>query len=284
MTRVAESGRTLLVTGVSSGLGAAFARAALAAGHRVVGTVRRDADAKRFFEETGAPALLLDLTDPGDLPSLVAQAERLVGPIDVLVNNAGFGHEGALEESPLAALRRQLEVNVVGQVALIQAVLPSMRTRGRGHIVNVTSMAGSVGLPGVAFYCGAKFAMEGITEALAKEVRAFGIHVTAFAPGQFRTKWAGRSLERSPAGIPAYDPVVGPLRAARAAKDGRQNGDPAKAAEVLMAVIAADHPPTRVFVGPDAIVLGRQKAKRMSAEIDAWVARSADTDFTPSSG
>jgi NAD(P)-dependent dehydrogenase (short-subunit alcohol dehydrogenase family) len=279
-----SSTRTLLVTGVGSGLGAAFAQAALAAGHRVVGTVRRSDDAGRFQDQTGAPALLLDLADTEAMPALVAEAERLAGPLDVLVNNAGFGHEGAVEESSLDALRRQLDVNVVGQVAMIQAVLPGMRERRRGHIVNVTSMAGSVGLPGVAFYCGAKFAMEGIGEALAKEVRPFGIHVTSFAPGQFRTDWAGRSLERSPRRVADYDAVIDPLRAARRAKDGRQPGDPEKAAVLLMQVIAAPQPPARVFVGPDALALAGQKVKRMTAEIAGWEGASRLTDFDPSSG
>lgn len=276
--------RALLITGVGSGLGAAFARAALASGHRVVGTVRDPADADRFLCTTGAPALILDLNDVDAMAGVVAEAERLVGGIDVLVNNAGFGHEGALEESPLDALRRQLDVNVIGQVAMIQAVLPGMRARRRGHIVNVTSMAGSVGLPGVAFYCGAKFAMEGIGEALGKEVRPLGVHVTSFAPGQFRTDWAGRSMERSHRRIADYDPIVDPLRAARLAKNGLQPGDPDKAARVLMGVIAAATPPTRVFVGADAIALAGQKVKRMQAEIAGWEAVGRDTDFTPSSG
>lgn len=270
--------RTLLITGVGSGLGAAFARAATEAGHRVVGTVRRPGDVTAFREATGGIALPLDLTDVAAIPAVFAEAEALVGPIDVLVNNAGFGHEGALEESPLDALRRQLDVNVVAQVALMQAVLPGMRSRGRGHIVNVTSMAGSVGLPAVSFYCAAKFALEGISEALGKEVRPFGIHVTAFAPGQFRTDWAGRSLDRSPETIADYVPITGPLRAARRAKDGRQAGDPAKAATLLMKVIASSNPPARVFVGPDAVALAHQKVKRMQAELAAWEDASVGTD------
>ncbi|MFD2428950.1 SDR family NAD(P)-dependent oxidoreductase [Sphingobium scionense] len=133
--------------------------------------MRSEAGAAAFTAATGAPALVLDLNDVAAMPGIVAQAEALAGPIDILINNAGFGHEGSLEESPLDALRRQLDVNVVGPVALMQAVLHGMRARQRGHIVNITSMAGSTGLTGVSFYCGAKFALEGISEALGKEVR-----------------------------------------------------------------------------------------------------------------
>ncbi len=290
--------RTLLITGVGSGLGAAFARAAIESGHRVVGTVRHWPDvgpdvgpgvrsgggssggsgAAALRQAPGGIVLPLDLTDVAAIPAVVAEAEARMGLIDVLVNNAGFGHEGTLEESPLDALRRQLDVNVVAQVALMQAVLPGMRSRGRGHIVNVTSMAGTVGLPAVSFYCAAKFALEGISEALSKEVRPFGIHVTALAPGQFRTDWAGRSLERSPETIPDYVPIIGPMRAARRAKDGRQAGDPDKAAALLMTIIASSNPPARVFVGPDAVALAHQKVKRMQAELAAWEEASVATD------
>jgi len=273
--------RTLLVTGASSGLGAAFARAALAAGHHVVGTVRRSEDRDAFdaASDGRGHALLLDLADSDAIPAVVGEAERVAGPIDILVNNAGFGHEGALEESPLDALKRQFDVNVVGQVAMIRAVLPGMRARRAGHIVNVTSMAGSVGLPGISFYCGAKFAMEGISEALAKEVRPLGIAVTTFAPGQFRTDWAGRSMERAARSIADYDAIIDPLRDARLARSGRQPGDPDKAAALLMRLVEMPHPPSRVFVGADALALAGQKIKRMQAEIDAWREASAATGF-----
>lgn len=156
--------KTLLITGASSGFGRALAQAALAAGHRVVGTVR-SAQARQEVEALGAGAFgrVLDVTDVDAIPGLVAELETTVGPLDVLVNNAGYGHEGILEESPLDALRRQLEVNVVGAVAMMQAVLPYMRQRRRGHIVNITSMGGFITMPGIAYYCGSKFALEGIS-------------------------------------------------------------------------------------------------------------------------
>lgn len=274
--------RTLLITGVGSGLGAAFAAAAVAAGHRVAGTVRTADDAGRFVQRSGgqAIAVVLDLASEAGVADAVAGVEAALGPIDVLVNNAGFGHEGAVEESSLEALHRQFAVNVFAPVALIKAVLPGMRERRHGHIVNVTSMAGSVGLPGIAYYCGSKFAMEGISEALAKEVKPFGIHVTALAPGQFRTDWAGRSMERSARQIADYDPIIDPLRQARLAKSGQQPGDPSKAAQVLLDLLDRPNPPARMFLGADALALAGQKVKRLAAEITACedVARATASD------
>jgi NAD(P)-dependent dehydrogenase (short-subunit alcohol dehydrogenase family) len=169
----------------------------------------------------------LDVTDFAAIGPVVAQAERDVGPIDVLVNSAGYGHEGTLEESPLDEMKRQFDVNVFGAVAMIKAVLPFMRERRRGHIINITSMAGYVGLPGIPYYAGSKFALEGISEVLANEVRGFGIKVTAVAPGSFRTDWAGRSMIRSPRSIAVYyllfdPPPTGSSRQKRPA--GRRSG------------------------------------------------------------
>jgi len=219
--------KTFLITGVSSGLGRAFAVAALEAGHRVVGTVRqaRDAEAFAALAEDRAHPLVLDVTDFARIPAGVSQAESLAGPIDVLVNNAGYGHEGVLEESSIDDLQRQFAANVFGPVAMIQAVLPGMRERRSGHIINVTSMGGFITMPGISFYCGSKFALEGISEALGKEVAGFGIRVTTLAPGQFRTDWAGRSMDRTPRSIADYDAVMDPIRAARQAKSGHQPGE-----------------------------------------------------------
>ena len=270
-----------LITGVSSGLGRAFAAGALDAGHHVIGTVRSAADASAF--EGSAPgrarALLLDVTDFDAIPGKVAEAERSDGPIDVLVNNAGYGHEGVLEESSIDDLQRQFAANVFGPVAMIKAVLPGMRARRRGRIINVTSMGGFITMPGISFYCGSKFALEGISEALGKEVAPFGIHVTALAPGQFRTDWAGRSMDRTPRSIAEYDAVMDPIRAARQAKSGNQPGDPARAAQALLALVAAENPPTRLFLGEDALGVVEQKLAQMKSEIDAWDALSRSTSF-----
>ncbi len=273
--------KTFLITGVSSGLGRAFAKGAMDAGHRVIGTVRRTEDAGAFaaLAPNLAHPVVLDVTSYDAIPGAVAEAERRAGPIDVLVNNAGYGHEGVLEESSITDLRRQFAANVFGPVAMIKAVLPSMRKRRRGQIVNVTSMGGFITMPGISFYCGSKFALEGISEALGKEVASFGIRVTALAPGQFRTDWAGRSLDRTPRSIADYDRVMDPIRAARQAKSGNQPGDPAKAAKALLALVNAENPPTRLFLGDDALSLVEQKLKDMQAEIGTWEALSRSTNF-----
>ncbi|WP_029919631.1 oxidoreductase [Nevskia soli] len=273
--------KTFLITGVSSGLGRAFAAGALSAGHTVIGTVRRQEDADSFaaLDPHRAHPLMLDVTNYAAVAAAVAATEAVAGPVEVLVNNAGYGHEGVLEESSMQDLERQFAANVFGPVAMIKAVLPSMRARRRGHIVNVTSMGGFITMPGIAFYCGSKFALEGISESLGKEVERFGIHVTALAPGQFRTDWAGRSMARTPRSIPDYDEVMDPIRAARQAKSGRQPGDPDKAAAALLALVESENPPSRLFLGEDALQLVRQKLQRVGSEIDAWEALSRSTSF-----
>lgn len=214
------SAKTILITGVSSGFGQALAREALAVGHRVVGTVRNSEALQAFgaLDTQRAFGYLLDVTDVERIDEVVGEIESAVGPIDVLVNNAGYGHEGILEESPLAELRRQFDVNVFGAVAMIKAVLPGMRQRRRGHIINITSMGSFITLPGISYYCGSKFALEGISETLSKELVPFNIHVTAVAPGSFRTDWAGRSMVRSPRRLPDYDALFEPVRQARQEK------------------------------------------------------------------
>jgi len=271
--------KTFLITGVSSGLGRAFAACALAAGHRVIGTVRRSEDAQAFGASERAFPLLLDVTSYAALPEAVQKAEREAGPVDVLVNNAGYGHEGVLEESSMDDLQRQFAANVFGPVAMIKAVLPGMRERRRGHIVNVTSMGGFITMPGISFYCGSKFALEGISEALGKEVASFGIHVTALAPGQFRTDWAGRSMDRTTRSISDYDAIMDPLRAARQAKSGNQPGDPDKAAQALLQLVASENPPARLFLGEDALGLVAQKLEQMKTEVAAWETVSRSTGF-----
>jgi NAD(P)-dependent dehydrogenase (short-subunit alcohol dehydrogenase family) len=270
-----------LITGVSSGLGKAFAEGALAAGHRVIGTVRTGEAVSAFsaLAPGRAHAAVIDVTDFDAIPGVVTKAEREVGPVDVLVNNAGYGHEGILEESPLEDMQRQFGANVFGAVAMIKAVLPGMRARRSGRIVNVTSMGGFITMPGIAYYCGSKFALEGISEALGKEVKSFGIHVTALAPGQFRTDWAGRSMARAERSIADYDAVMDPIRAARQAKSGKQPGDPAKAAQALLKLVESDAPPARLYLGADALKLVEDKIETMKAEIAMWEDVSRSTDF-----
>lgn len=274
------SSRLILITGVSSGFGRALAQQALQAGHRVVGTVRND-EARVAFEALApgrAFGRLLDVTDADAIDALVADVEENVGAIDVLVNNAGYGHEGILEESTLAELRHQFEVNVFGPAALIKVVLPHMRARRRGHILNITSMGGFITMPGIAWYCGSKFALEGISEVLGKEVAAFGIHVTAVAPGSFRTDWAGRSMARAPRSIEDYDALFDPIRSAREDKSGHQLGDPVKAAQAMLQIINSDAPPSHLLLGSDALQLVRAKLASMASTLDAWEQLSRSTD------
>ncbi|PRG27777.1 oxidoreductase [Burkholderia multivorans] len=274
------SNRILLITGVSSGFGRALAQAALDAGHTVVGTVRSE-QAAREFQALGAPravARVLDLTDLDAIEGVVAEIERTVGAIDVLVNNAGYGHEGVMEESPLSELRRQFDVNVFGAVAMMKAVLPFMRMRRRGHIVNITSMGGHITMPGLTYYCGSKFALEGISDALRQEVAPLGIAVTAVAPGSFRTDWAGRSMVRTPRSIADYDGLFDPVRAARVARSGKQPGDPHKAARAILAVLAAEQPPAHLLLGSDALGLVTQRLSAWQDEIRAWEALTVSTD------
>src|ERR1700744_1603924 len=264
--------KTMLITGVSSGFGRALAGEALAAGHKVVGTVR-NAQAKQDFEalsKSAAFARVLDVTEFDSIAGVVAEIESTVGPVDVLVNNAGYGHEGIMEESPLSEMRRQFDVNVFGAVAMMKAVLPFMRERRRGHILNITSMGGHITMPGITYYCGSKFALEGISEALGKEVEHIGIKVTAVAPGSFRTDWAGRSMTRTPRSIADYDAIFDPIRKAREEKSGKQLGDPRKAARAMLAAIDADHPPVHLLLGSDALGLVRDKLSVLENEISLW--------------
>lgn len=272
--------KRILITGASSGFGRALASEAAAAGHHVVGTLRRAEDIPAF--EALAPgracARLLDVTDVERIQTVVDEIEMTLGPVDVLVNSAGYGHEGVLEESPLAEMRQQFEVNVFGAVAMMKAVLPGMRSRRSGWILNITSMGGLITLPGIAYYCGSKFALEGISEAVGKEVRDFGIHVTAIAPGSFRTDWAGRSMVRTPRSIPDYDAIFDPIRERRKQASGKQLGDPVKAAQAMLQVIESDAPPPHLLLGSDALALVQEKIAGLIDGMARWEAVTRSTD------
>ena len=271
--------KTLFITGVSSGFGQALAQQALAAGHSVIGTLRT-AQALEAFEAQSprAHGVLLDVTDFAAIDGAISQADQAFGPVDVLVNNAGYGHEGVFEESPLEEMRRQFDVNVFGAVAITKAFVPLFRQRRRGHIINITSMGGFLTMPGIAYYCGSKFALEGISETLGKELKAFGVFVTAVAPGSFRTDWAGRSMQRSPRQIADYDALFDPIRQAREEKSGKQLGDPVKAAQAMLQLIESDNPPAHLLLGSDALKLVREKMAQLSEEIDQWEALTRSTD------
>jgi len=272
--------KLLLVTGVSTGFGRALSEAALAKGYRVVGTVRNEA-AKKAFEALKPGQTfgrVLDVTHFAAIAPLVAEIEKSVGAIDVLVNNAGYGFEGILEESTLDEVRHQFDVNVFGAVAMMQAVLPFMRKRRAGRILNITSMGGYITFPGIGVYNGSKFALEGISEALAKEVKGLGIHVTAVGPGGFRTDWAGRSLIRKERSIADYDEVFNPVRKRRQDNSGKQTGDPKKAAAAMLTLIEAENPPMHLLLGSDALRLVREKLDFLKSEFDAWEKLTLSTD------
>lgn len=278
---MASTAKTFLITGVSSGFGRALAETALRDGHAVVGTVRNSGD-KEKFEALGKAArgVILDVTDTARIAPVVAEIEDSIGAIDVLVNNAGYGHEGILEESSIDELRRQFEVNVFGAVAMIQAVLPFMRQRRAGRILNITSMGGIITFPGLSYYHGSKFALEGISETLGKEVKDLGIRVTAVEPGGFRTDWAGRSMVRAERSIADYDSVIEPVRERRKALSGWQVGDPMKAAQAMLKVALSDDPPAHLLLGSDAVRLVEEKIASLQADFAAWKSVSLSTDVS----
>ncbi|KIY40728.1 short-chain dehydrogenase [Pseudomonas sp. 10-1B] len=272
--------KNLFITGVSSGFGKALAAEALMAGHRVIGTVRNK-EALAAFEALSserAHGVILDVTDFERIDSVAAEVESRHGPVDVLVNNAGYGHEGIFEESPLNEMRRQFDVNVFGAVAVTKAFIPYFRQRRSGHIINITSMGGTITMPGIAYYCGSKFALEGISDTLSKELRPFNITVTAVAPGSFRTDWAGRSMQRTPRSIADYDASFNPVRQAREEKSGKQLGDPRKAAQAMLALIDSANPPARLLLGSDALSLVRGKLEQSLKDIAQWEALTRSTD------
>lgn len=270
-----------LITGVSGGLGRAFAQAALTAGHKVVGTVRSDDDLRAFegLKPGYAHGRILDVTDGDAVSNVVAEVEQSVGPMDVVVANAGYGLEGTFEETSIAAVRNQFEVNVFGAAATLQAALPYMRQRRRGHLMAVTSMGGLMAVPGMSAYCGSKFALEGILEALGKEVAQFGIHVTAIEPGSFRTDWAGRSMSRVARTIDDYDELFIPIREARQKASGNQLGDPGKAGDAVVRVASVDRPPSHLVLGSDALRLVTAARAVVDEDIRAWETLSLTTDF-----
>lgn len=277
-----QNTKTFFITGIGSGFGRAIASAALQAGHRVVGTVRTAQAAAEFtreFQDPRAHVRQLDVTHFDAIAPLAAEVEAEIGPVDVVVNNAGYGHEGILEESSLDDMRRQFDVNVFGAVAVIKAFLPFMRERRRGHIVNITSMGGHITMPGIAYYCGSKFALEGISGALAQEVKDFGIAVTAVAPGSFRTDWAGRSMVRSARSIADYDRLFDPIRQARQDKSGKQLGDPAKAAAAILALVGMHEPPEHLLIGSDALGLVRARLGNLQAGLVRHEALTCSTDI-----
>jgi NAD(P)-dependent dehydrogenase (short-subunit alcohol dehydrogenase family) len=275
------SQKTFLITGVSSGFGRAFAVQALQAGHRVVGTVRRSEDATAYeaLDETNVIAKIVDMTDEKAIAAAVGEVEREYGPIDVLIANAGYGHEGLFEESSMNDLRRQFEVNVFGTVAVIKAVLPAMRVRRHGHILAITSIGGLTTSPGLSFYHGSKYALEGILESLGKEVGNLGVHVTAVEPGPFRTDWSGRSMMHSGRSISDYDELYEPVRQARLRNSGHQPGDPERAAAAVLHVINDENPPRHLVLGSAALDALAASRAAFDEDVTRWEGLTRSTDF-----
>jgi NAD(P)-dependent dehydrogenase (short-subunit alcohol dehydrogenase family) len=273
------SKRTFFITGANSGLGLAIASAASKVGHTVVGTIRSEASRSSLAERLpDVHSVLCDVTEFDRIPSVVEQVEDEHGPVDVLINNAGYGHEGVLEESPLEEMRRQFDVNVFGAVAVAKAFLPRFRQRRRGFIVNVTSMGGMITMPGIAYYCGSKFALQGISEVMRSEMAPFDVHVTTLCPGSFRTDWAGRSMVRTERNIADYDALFDPIRQARQEKSGRQLGDPDKLASAVLDLIESDNPPPQLLLGSDALKFVLRRVDRLQQEIEAWKTVTVSTD------
>jgi NAD(P)-dependent dehydrogenase (short-subunit alcohol dehydrogenase family) len=279
-----STSRVWLVTGASSGFGRAITEAAVEAGDVVVATARHPEalDDLAAARADRVEALRLDVTDQAAAAAVVADVQARYGRIDVLVNNAGRGQVGAAEETTDAELRALFDLHVFGPAALVRAVLPGMRERGTGAIVQMSSFGGQVAYPGFSAYCATKFALEGYSEALAAEVGPHGIAVVVVEPGAFRTAFSGPALVQS-ARIPAYDPTVGPIREMITGIGGAQPGDPAKAAAAILAALDAEHPPLRLPLGDDAVdgILGHLES--VGSELRAWepVARATAFDAEP---
>ena len=280
-TRSPAPGRHWFITGISSGFGRAVAEAAARRGDRVTGTVRTEQARAAILRSAPERIVvsLLDVTNEAAVRSAVAVAESDSGSIDILVNNAGYGLVAGVEEASLAEIRAQFEVNVFGAIAVLQAVLPSMRARRAGRIINISSVSGLVGWAALGIYSGSKFALEGICETLAQEAAPLGIQVTLIEPGGFRTEFAGRSRAMSERSIEDYEASVGANRRILQQHAGHERGDPAKAAQAILAI--ADHasPPLRLMLGADALGYFERKSQQQASEIEAWKTLTRSTDF-----
>ncbi|MEM9008187.1 MAG: oxidoreductase [Cyanobacteria bacterium P01_F01_bin.86] len=270
-----------LITGSSSGFGRALAEAVLAHGDRLVATARRPEQLQSLVEQypETATAVTLDVTNPEQVRSTLQQAKTVFGQIDVLVNNAGYGLIGALEEVSDDQIRRNFETNLFGAIDIIRAVLPMMRQQGSGHIVNMSAIAGFTNELGFSIYGGAKFALEGISEALRGEVEPFGIKVTLVEPGPFRTEFIGRSLDRVDTPMTEYELTVGKFLNFLNQIEGQQPGDPVKAANAIIRMIEAENPPLRLVLGKYAYSKFRQKIEDLTQELNAWESVGLATDF-----
>ncbi|SDD49589.1 oxidoreductase [Paraburkholderia lycopersici] len=269
------------VTGCSTGFGRELARAVLARGWRCVATARNQASLGDLAPEAGERLLpvSLDVTDAAQIEAAVAAAQKRFGTIDVLVNNAGYGYQSSIEEGEEREIRAQFDANAFGLFALTRAVLPGMRARRKGHVINITSVAGLAGFPGSGYYAASKHAVEGFSDALLAEVGPLGIKVTCVEPGPFRTDWAGRSLVQTASHIDDYAQTAGARMKRTAESSGHQPGDPARAAQAMIRITEVEDPPRHLVLGAFGVDAVANRLRAALADIEAWRALSLGTDF-----
>lgn len=267
-----------LITGIGGGLGYALAQAALERGDKVFGT-SRSAQSCAAFAARAPGRSFAAVLDPADPAVLVAIAETAMGGVDRLVNNAGYGLIGAIEEVTLDEVRALFDVNLFGSIAMIQAVLPAMRARGAGHIVNVTSVSGLAPWAGTAIYGASKYALECIGQTLAQEVGPLGIRVTNVAPGGLRTNFAGGSLRLAVRDIPAYEETAHFAKRSLTAGQGTEKGDPDRAAAAIIAALDEPEPPMHLLLGEDALHYAEGQTDNLRAEMERWKAYSLSIGF-----
>ena len=269
------------ITGSSTGFGRELAKLLLDQGFRVVATARDAAKLGDLVKghEANAVALSVDVTDKQTITAAVAEAEARFGRIDVLVNNAGYGYLAAIEEGEDEPVRRMFETNVFGLVETTKAVLPGMRARRQGHIVNLSSIGGMVSFMGTGYYHATKFAVEGLSGSLAQELEPLGIKVTVVEPGPFRTDFAGRSIVATKNEIGDYAETVGARRKATYARDGKQPGDPVRAAQAIIDAVAAPNPPLHLLLGASALQMARKELEDKKREFDRWEATTLGADY-----
>jgi len=272
------------ITGISRGFGRELASAAIGQGDFVVGTTR-SGESDQESSSGRLTVLALDVTHPRDVASVVAKAWQIHGHIDIVVNNAGFGLLGAVEEVEESQARQVFETNFFGLLNVVQSALPRLRAQGSGHIINISSIGGFAGFPGYGLYSASKFAVEGLSEALAAELQPLGIHVTIVEPGYFRTNFlSGSSLQRASRVIDAYAATSGKTRDSADERDGQQPGDPALAAKAIIAVTRSPHPPLRLILGADAIARVRTKLVQVTKDLEDWESVSLNTGYSVKAG
>ena len=270
-----------LITGCSTGIGRAVARAVLEAGERVALTARdasRVGDLAREFPAQTI-ALALDVTDQSQIDAAVSETESTWGRIDVLVNNAGYGYVGAVEEGVDAEVRTMFDTNFFGPVSMIKAVLPGMRSRRSGYIVNISSMTGLISNPGNVYYSSSKFALESLSEGLAKELSPFDIRVSVIEPGFFRTDWSGRSMKESTQTIADYDETVGVRRRMIREAKAPNPGDPRRVGDAIVMLSRLAEPPLHLLLGRDVYAAFREKLGSLQSSIADWEAVTLDVGF-----